>query len=366
MHVADSDAGSIGRSAACRGSTGPWGPLIRAEISHVLRRFFTRAGAADPAHARVPRSLGLARSRGHPVPLLLLVFIAASSVVGLREPSSARGSRIGGASDRRLMPGHARPPRIARPAPPMKFSPRDQSHSQSHTTTEGAAMSRVRVHNFSISLDGFGTGEGQTLDAPFGHAGHRLHEWMFATRFGRGRPRRVGRHRGCRRRVGRAARTRDRCGDHGRGQVRPSGLAGRPGVARVVGRQPAVPHADVRPDPPSAPVAGDGGRHDVPLPRRRAGGCTRGGAGGSRRSGRPHRRGPDHGARVPRRRSRRPPARRAGADPARPRRSAVGRPGGAGASSTTSRRSRRPAASPTSRSPDEGRVARGPLHDRCR
>jgi dihydrofolate reductase len=45
-------------------------------------------------------------------------------------------------------------------------------------------MSRVRVHNFSISLDGFATGEGQALDAPFGHAGHRLHAWMLATRFG--------------------------------------------------------------------------------------------------------------------------------------------------------------------------------------
>jgi dihydrofolate reductase len=44
-------------------------------------------------------------------------------------------------------------------------------------------MSRVRVHNFSISLDGFATGEGQAADTPFGHAGQRLHEWMFATRF---------------------------------------------------------------------------------------------------------------------------------------------------------------------------------------
>src|ERR1051325_10773170 len=44
-------------------------------------------------------------------------------------------------------------------------------------------MSRARVHNFSISLDGFATGEGLTADAPFGHAGERLHEWMFATRF---------------------------------------------------------------------------------------------------------------------------------------------------------------------------------------
>ena len=44
-------------------------------------------------------------------------------------------------------------------------------------------MSLARVHNFAVSLDGFGTGEGQTQEAPFGHAGHRLHEWMFATRF---------------------------------------------------------------------------------------------------------------------------------------------------------------------------------------
>ncbi|RKE23473.1 dihydrofolate reductase family protein [Streptomyces sp. TLI_171] len=43
-------------------------------------------------------------------------------------------------------------------------------------------MSRVRVHNFSISLDGFATGEGQTEEAPFGHAGMRLHEWAFRTK----------------------------------------------------------------------------------------------------------------------------------------------------------------------------------------
>jgi dihydrofolate reductase len=47
-------------------------------------------------------------------------------------------------------------------------------------------MSLVRVHNFSISLDGFGTGEGLSHEAPFGHAGERLHDWMFATRWWRG------------------------------------------------------------------------------------------------------------------------------------------------------------------------------------
>jgi dihydrofolate reductase len=44
-------------------------------------------------------------------------------------------------------------------------------------------MSIVRVHNFSVSLDGFGSGEPQSHEAPFGHAGERLHGWMFGTRY---------------------------------------------------------------------------------------------------------------------------------------------------------------------------------------
>src|SRR5258707_7118108 len=66
-------------------------------------------------------------------------------------------------------------------------------HIQRSPTTNGRGrtMSLTRVQNFSISLDGFGTGEGQSRDAPFGHAGERLHEWMAATRWWRemiGRP----------------------------------------------------------------------------------------------------------------------------------------------------------------------------------
>jgi dihydrofolate reductase len=45
-------------------------------------------------------------------------------------------------------------------------------------------MSLTRVQHFSVSLDGFGTGEPQSAEAPFGHAGERLHEWMFATKWG--------------------------------------------------------------------------------------------------------------------------------------------------------------------------------------
>jgi hypothetical protein len=44
-------------------------------------------------------------------------------------------------------------------------------------------MSLVHVQNFSLSLDGFGTGEGRSRDHPFGHADERLHEWMFETRW---------------------------------------------------------------------------------------------------------------------------------------------------------------------------------------
>jgi dihydrofolate reductase len=43
-------------------------------------------------------------------------------------------------------------------------------------------MSLVRVHNFGVSLDGFATGAGQTLEAPFGHAQQRLMRWAFGTR----------------------------------------------------------------------------------------------------------------------------------------------------------------------------------------
>jgi dihydrofolate reductase len=46
-------------------------------------------------------------------------------------------------------------------------------------------MSLAKVQNFAISLDGFGTGEGLSREHPFGHAGERLHEWMFETRWWR-------------------------------------------------------------------------------------------------------------------------------------------------------------------------------------
>ena len=43
-------------------------------------------------------------------------------------------------------------------------------------------MNRVRVHNFSISLDGYGAGPSQTLENPLGVGGEALHRWYIGTR----------------------------------------------------------------------------------------------------------------------------------------------------------------------------------------
>src|SRR5437016_12972776 len=46
-------------------------------------------------------------------------------------------------------------------------------------------MPKLRVHNFAISVDGYGAGPSQGLDNPLGAGGQRLQEWVFATRYGR-------------------------------------------------------------------------------------------------------------------------------------------------------------------------------------
>jgi dihydrofolate reductase len=43
-------------------------------------------------------------------------------------------------------------------------------------------MSRVRVHNFTISLDGYGAGPRQTRENPLGVGGEGLHKWFIPTR----------------------------------------------------------------------------------------------------------------------------------------------------------------------------------------
>jgi dihydrofolate reductase len=44
-------------------------------------------------------------------------------------------------------------------------------------------MAKLRVHNFSLSLDGYGAGVNQSVDDPLGVRGEELHEWVTVTRF---------------------------------------------------------------------------------------------------------------------------------------------------------------------------------------
>lgn len=50
-----------------------------------------------------------------------------------------------------------------------------------NTPTE-ASTGRLRVHCFTISLDGFGAGPDQSLEDPLGVGGKALHKWFFPTR----------------------------------------------------------------------------------------------------------------------------------------------------------------------------------------
>ena len=203
-------------------------------------------------------------------------------------------------------------------------------------------MSRTRVHNFSISLDGFATGEPQSLEAPFGHAGQRLHTWMMATRFWDPNGSDGVDH-------AFAQRHSDGIGAEimGAPQVRPTGMAGRSELDRLVGREPALPHPRVRVDPPSTVIDRAGRRHHLPLPRRqprpRAGRRPRGG----RRPGRPDRWRAEHAPRFPGGRLDRSPAPGRGADRARPRRPASGTAWKASRPASMSKPSPHPAASLT-------------------
>jgi dihydrofolate reductase len=43
-------------------------------------------------------------------------------------------------------------------------------------------MAKLRVHNFTVSLDGYAAGPDQDLEHPLGVGGEKLHGWMFKTR----------------------------------------------------------------------------------------------------------------------------------------------------------------------------------------
>jgi dihydrofolate reductase len=46
-------------------------------------------------------------------------------------------------------------------------------------------MPKLRAHNLAMSVDGYMAGPDQSADAPLGIGGRDLHNWVFATQFGR-------------------------------------------------------------------------------------------------------------------------------------------------------------------------------------
>ena len=192
-------------------------------------------------------------------------------------------------------------------------------------------MSRVRVHNFSISLDGFATGEPSVprrAVRPRGPSAARVdvrHPVRCAEVLGE---------------PGGTAGVDDAFAQHhGRGigaEIMGAGKFGPPGwqddpewqglVGRRTRRSTRRPSCSPTVRDPSIEMEGGTTFHFLDAaPGRGARGRPR----RRRRPGRPHRRRPDRRARLPRRRPRRPPAPRPGADRARPRCPAVGRPRGA-------------------------------------
>jgi dihydrofolate reductase len=53
-------------------------------------------------------------------------------------------------------------------------------------------MPKLRIHNFSMSVDGYAAGPDQGPETPLGVGGERLHEWVFETEHGRSMIRAAG------------------------------------------------------------------------------------------------------------------------------------------------------------------------------
>jgi hypothetical protein len=108
-------------------------------------------------------------------------------------------------------------------------------------------VSKLRVHNLVVSLDGFATGEGQSLEAAFGHAQQAFMEWFGKIRIWRGLQ--PDGKLGPDEAIASAWGTAIGAEIMGRNKFRPTAgpLAGGR-LARLVGRGPAVPYALLRDD----------------------------------------------------------------------------------------------------------------------
>ena len=126
----------------------------------------------------------------------------------------------------------------------------------------------LRVQNFGVSRDGFGAGENQSFERPFGHADPGdMFAWAGATaswpnRTDPGGSRGLDDYftRDFAHNIGAEIMGRNKFGPLARPVARPR-------MAGLVGRRAAVPHCGIRHDAPRAPVVHLVGHH-VPLRQR--------------------------------------------------------------------------------------------------
>ena len=134
-------------------------------------------------------------------------------------------------------------------------------------------MSKVRVANFAISIDGYSSAPGQTREEPFGPSGLRVMEWFFPTDTFRKMQKKSG-ETGVDNDFSARSMTGMGAWILGRNMLaHPRPLARRQ-LEGMVGEDPPVPCPDLRPDPSPPSADHDEGGNGLPL-RHRAGSTRR-------------------------------------------------------------------------------------------
>ena len=247
----------------------------------------TPSTSSPTARSRSSRSSGVPARRPDPRPrhLVRLRRRPGRRARGAlrRRPQPGRRERQPRRRRQRLRAAGRHPPRPQHRRHHRDLDPRLRHRRHPHRlqrppllrlTRGGRPMSQTFVHQFTVSLDGFGTGEGQTRGRAVGSSRRApapvdVQDPLVEVTWQRER-------RWHRRRLPATARARGSAPRSWAPTSWAPGVAGGPRLEGLVGTQPAVPHPGLRPHPSPALVDRDGGRDDVPLPRRLPGRGARG------------------------------------------------------------------------------------------
>src|SRR4029450_11680099 len=129
---------------------------------------FTGTAPADVSEQAETHSDAAMRASATDVRLTAANEVSPNTLAGERPKITSRSTSIDHGSPSTSMAAmiahpSSRPMRIPDPSGQSR-----QTRFHSAITNRGARMSLTRIHNLSISLDGFATGEPQAADAPFG------------------------------------------------------------------------------------------------------------------------------------------------------------------------------------------------------